>query len=116
MLAAGAASGAWLGLFVGVLLSPFTAGAGVLPILIGLVSGVGFGLASAAFRPGAAQGSVPSCRTASWSPAGMTCWVSRTPPRVAGMRNPRFHGESSKRDPIGPEGNSNSGSTEEVPR
>ena len=56
VLGAGAASGAWLGLFVGVLLSLFTAGAGVLPILIGLVAGVGFGLASAAFRYGATKG------------------------------------------------------------
>ena len=50
VLTAGAASGAWLGLFVGLLLSLFTIGGGVLSILIGLVSGVGFGLASAAVR------------------------------------------------------------------
>ena len=56
VLTAGAASGAWLGLFVGLLLSLFTAGAGVLPILIGLVSGVGFGVASAAMRYGATKG------------------------------------------------------------
>lgn len=56
VLVAGAASGAWLGLFVGLLLSLFTAGAGVLPILIGLVSGVVFGLASAAFRYGTTKG------------------------------------------------------------
>ena len=56
VLGAGAASGAWLGLFVGLLLSLFTAGAGALPILIGLVSGVAFGLASAAFRYGATKG------------------------------------------------------------
>lgn len=56
VLGAGAASGAWLGLFVGLLLSLFTTGAGVLPILIGLVSGVGFGLASAAFRYGSTKG------------------------------------------------------------
>jgi hypothetical protein len=41
---------------VGLLLSLFTAGAGLLPILIGLVSGVGFGLASAAFRYAATKG------------------------------------------------------------
>jgi hypothetical protein len=56
VLSAGAASGAWLGLFVGVLLSLFTAGAGMLPIVIGLVCGVGFGLASAAFRYAATRG------------------------------------------------------------
>jgi hypothetical protein len=56
VLGAGAASGAWLGLFVGLLLSLFTAGAGLLPILIGLVSGVAFGLASAAFRYASTKG------------------------------------------------------------
>jgi len=50
VLTTGAASGAWLGLFVGVLLSLFTVGSGVVPILIGLVSGIGFGLVSAAVR------------------------------------------------------------------
>lgn len=50
VLAAGAAAGAWLGLFVGLLLSLFTAGAGILPILLGLVFGVGYGLASSAFK------------------------------------------------------------------
>jgi hypothetical protein len=56
VLTAGAASGAWLGLFVGLLLSLFTPGAGLLPILIGLASGVVFGLASAAVRYGATRG------------------------------------------------------------
>jgi hypothetical protein len=56
VLGAGAASGAWLGLFVGLLLSLFTAGTGLLPILIGLVCGVGFGLASAAVRYAATNG------------------------------------------------------------
>lgn len=51
-----AASGAWLGLFVGLLLSLFTAGAGLVPIMIGLVAGVGFGLASAAVRYASARG------------------------------------------------------------
>ena len=46
----GAVSGAWLGLFVGLLLSLFTIGGGVLPILIGLLAGVGFGLGSSAIR------------------------------------------------------------------
>jgi heat induced stress protein YflT len=50
VLATGAASGAWLGLFVGLLLSLFTVGGGVVPILIGLVSGIVFGLVSAAVR------------------------------------------------------------------
>ncbi|MGQ0837259.1 general stress protein [Actinokineospora sp.] len=56
VLGAGAMSGASLGLFVGVLLSLFTAGAGLLPILIGLVAGVAFGVASAAVRYGATKG------------------------------------------------------------
>lgn len=56
VLTNGAVSGAWLGLFVGLLLSLFTVGGGVLPILIGLVCGVGFGLASAAFRYGTTRG------------------------------------------------------------
>jgi hypothetical protein len=56
VLATGAASGAWLGLFVGLLLSLFSVGAGVLPIVIGLFSGVGFGLASAAVRYASTRG------------------------------------------------------------
>lgn len=56
VLATGAASGAWLGLFVGLLMSLLSAGAGLLPIIIGLVSGVGFGLASAAFRYSSTKG------------------------------------------------------------
>ncbi len=56
VLSAGAASGAWLGLFVGLLLSLFTAGSGLAPILIGMVSGIVFGLASAAVRYGATRG------------------------------------------------------------
>lgn len=56
VLGAGAASGAWLGLFVGLLLSLFTAGGGMAPILIGVASGIAFGLASAAVRYGATRG------------------------------------------------------------
>lgn len=56
VLGGGAASGAWLGLFVGLLLSLFTQGAGLFPILIGLFSGVVFGVASAAVRYGASRG------------------------------------------------------------
>lgn len=56
VLGSGAASGAWLGLFVGLLLSLFTPGAGIGPILIGLFSGVVFGLASSAVRYGATRG------------------------------------------------------------
>ncbi|MGH3450030.1 MAG: general stress protein [Haloechinothrix sp.] len=44
VLGSGAASGAWFGLFVGLLLSIFTPGAGFAPILIGLASGIAFGL------------------------------------------------------------------------
>jgi hypothetical protein len=47
-----AASGAWLGLFVGL----FSAGASLAAIRIGLVSGVVFGLASAAFRYASTRG------------------------------------------------------------
>lgn len=56
VIGTGAASGAWLGLFVGLLLSLFTPGAGFAPILIGLGSGVLFGVASAAVRYGATRG------------------------------------------------------------
>jgi hypothetical protein len=56
LLGAGAASGAWLGLFVGLLLSLLTAGQGLLPVLIGLVTGVGFGVASAAIRYSSTKG------------------------------------------------------------
>jgi hypothetical protein len=56
VLSAGAASGAWLGLFVGLLLSLFTTTGGFGPIIIGMVSGIVFGLASAAVRYGATKG------------------------------------------------------------
>ena len=56
VLGGGAASGAWLGAFVGLLLSLFTAGAGLLPILIGLICGAAFGLASAAVRYAGTRG------------------------------------------------------------
>ncbi|MFC4858056.1 general stress protein [Actinophytocola glycyrrhizae] len=56
VLSAGAAQGAWLGLFVGLLLSLFTTTGGLGPILIGIVAGVVFGLASAAVRYGATRG------------------------------------------------------------
>ncbi|HKN98970.1 MAG TPA: general stress protein [Pseudonocardiaceae bacterium] len=48
VLGAGAASGAWFGLFVGLLLAIFTPAAGIAPLLLGLAIGVVFGLASAA--------------------------------------------------------------------
>ncbi|WP_189224598.1 general stress protein [Saccharothrix coeruleofusca] len=50
VLGTGAASGAWFGAFVGVLLSLFntTPGAGFGPILVGVITGVGFGLIFAA--------------------------------------------------------------------
>lgn len=44
VLASGAASGAWFGLFVGLLLSVFTPGVGIGPILVGLGTGLAFGL------------------------------------------------------------------------
>lgn len=49
VLGTGAASGAWFGLFVGVLLSLFSPpGAHLAPILVGLVAGVAFGAVFAA--------------------------------------------------------------------
>lgn len=57
VLLSGAASGAWFGLFVGLLLSLFnTAGSGFGPILVGLASGVVFGLVFAAVGYGATRG------------------------------------------------------------
>ncbi|WP_199430361.1 general stress protein [Qaidamihabitans albus] len=56
VLGSGAMSGAWFGLFVGLLLSLFTPGAGLLPIVIGLVSGIGFGMAFAAAGYAATRG------------------------------------------------------------
>jgi hypothetical protein len=56
VLATGAVSGAWFGLFVGLLLSLFTTGAGLLPIMIGLIFGVVFGLTMAAVRYAATRG------------------------------------------------------------
>lgn len=58
VLAGGAASGAWLGLFVGVLLSLFAEpGAGYLgPILVGLVTGVVFGMVFAAVGYASSRG------------------------------------------------------------
>jgi hypothetical protein len=51
-----AMSGAWFGLFVGILLSLFGTGAGFLPILIGLVAGVAFSMVFAAVSYGATRG------------------------------------------------------------
>lgn len=56
VLTTGAAGGAWFGLFVGLLLSFFTTAAGILPLLLGLVVGVGFGLVSAAVSYRATKG------------------------------------------------------------
>ncbi|HET6504968.1 MAG TPA: general stress protein [Amycolatopsis sp.] len=56
VLGTSAVSGAWFGLFVGLLLSLFTAGAGLLPILIGLVAGVGFSTVFAAISYSASRG------------------------------------------------------------
>ena len=56
VLGAGALTGAWFGLFVGLLLSIFTSGAGFAAMLAGLVIGIGFGLASSAVRYGATRG------------------------------------------------------------
>lgn len=56
VLATGAFSGAVLGLFAGLLLSLFHAGTGAPAILIGLVTGVGFGAGLAALRYRSASG------------------------------------------------------------
>lgn len=56
ILTAAAVSGAWLGLFVGLLLSLVTVGGGPLPIVFGVVGGVVFSMASAAYRFSAAKG------------------------------------------------------------
>lgn len=56
VLSTGAASGAWFGLFVGLLLSMFTAGFAWGPILVGLVTGTVFGLGFSAMNYGATRG------------------------------------------------------------
>ncbi|HVW42229.1 MAG TPA: general stress protein [Amycolatopsis sp.] len=56
VLGSAAMSGAWFGIFVGLLLSLFSTGAGLLPILIGLVAGVAFSMIFAAMSYGATRG------------------------------------------------------------
>ncbi|ALG11576.1 general stress protein [Kibdelosporangium phytohabitans] len=58
VLTTGAASGAWFGLFVGLLLSMFAAGGGFAwgPILVGLLTGTFFGVVFAAMNYGATRG------------------------------------------------------------
>lgn len=56
VLGSAAMSGAWFGLFVGLLLSMFGTGGGLLPILIGLVAGIGFSMVFAAISYGATRG------------------------------------------------------------
>ncbi|GAA3432105.1 general stress protein [Kutzneria kofuensis] len=56
VLGAAAASGAWFGLFVGILLSLFTIGGGWLPIVIGLVGGVGSSMIFAAISYASTRG------------------------------------------------------------
>ena len=57
VLLSGAASGAWFGLFVGLLLGLFSSGNNTFgPILVGLVSGVLFGVVFAAVGYGATRG------------------------------------------------------------
>ncbi|SMC84475.1 general stress protein [Lentzea albidocapillata] len=56
VLGGGAASGAWFGLFVGLLLGLFSTGGALAPIITGLVVGTVFGLASAATRYAATRG------------------------------------------------------------
>jgi hypothetical protein len=56
VLATGAASGAWLGLFVGVVLSLFSATGSIGAILLGLGMGIVFGVVSGAITYGASRG------------------------------------------------------------
>jgi hypothetical protein len=56
VLRSGAVTGGWFGLFVGLLLSIFTPAAGILPLLLGLVFGVLFGLASSTVSYRATKG------------------------------------------------------------
>ncbi|MBN9758633.1 MULTISPECIES: general stress protein [unclassified Pseudonocardia] len=56
VLASGAAQGAWLGLFVGLLLFMFSPDGNFLPILVGLVSGAVFFMAFAAVSYSASKG------------------------------------------------------------
>ncbi|WP_224389387.1 general stress protein [Pseudonocardia sp. ICBG1293] len=56
VLASGAAQGAWLGLFVGILLFVFSPDGNVLPIVVGLVSGAVFFMAFAAVSYRASKG------------------------------------------------------------
>ena len=57
VLLSGAASGAWFGLFVGLLLGLFSSGTNTFgPILVGLISGVLFGVVFAAVGYGATRG------------------------------------------------------------
>ena len=60
VLGAAAASGAWFGLFVGILLSLFTVGGGWLPIAIALIGGVGASMIFAAISYASVTGSM-SC-------------------------------------------------------
>jgi len=56
VLATGAASGAWLGLFVGVVLSLFSPNGSIAAILLGLGMGIVFGIVSGAITYGASRG------------------------------------------------------------
>jgi hypothetical protein len=56
VLTSAAMSGAWFGLFMGLLLSMFSQGAGALPIVLGLVAGIGFSVLFSAIGYGASRG------------------------------------------------------------
>lgn len=79
VLGTGAASGAWFGLFVGFLLSLFAEPeAGFLgPILVGLTTGVIFGMVFAAAGYASSVAGATSPRPVSWWPAATTCSASR---------------------------------------
>ncbi len=79
VLASGGASGAWFGLFFGLLLVVF--GTTTLPpfvaVLIGLLGGMVFGVVLAAVATAPPAGGATSPPPARWSPAATTCCASR---------------------------------------
>ena len=91
VLFAGAASGAWLGLFVGLILALLAPGTPVLgALLLPLGIGILFGLVSAAVAYGAAAGVATSPPPARWSPGATTCCASPATPRRPASCSPSW--------------------------